>query len=126
MSRPGANELDTCPHVVLTSAGRPSCPRPITQDRSHQRVRVAQIDIMSNKKSITPAQCRGARAMLAWSQEQLATAANLTRQTIANFESETRTPGPNNVLAIKVALEGGGVVFIDPNGGGPGVRLKEG
>jgi DNA-binding XRE family transcriptional regulator len=81
---------------------------------------------MSNIKSITPAQCRGARAMLGWSQEQLASAANLTRQTIAHFESETRTPGPNNVLAIKVALESQGVIFIDRNGGGPGVRLKDG
>jgi len=72
----------------------------------------------------TPAQCRGARAMLSWSQEQLAEASNLTRQTIAAFENETRIPGPNNLLAIRVALEQGGVVFIEKNGGGPGVRLK--
>ena len=73
----------------------------------------------------TPAQCRGARAMLGWSQEQLAEASNLTRQTIAAFENETRIPGPNNLLAIRVALEHGGVVFIEQNGGGPGVRLKK-
>lgn len=72
----------------------------------------------------TAAQCRGARAMLGWSQEQLAEASNLTRQTIAAFENETRIPGPNNLLAIRFALEQGGVVFIEKNGGGPGVRLK--
>jgi len=72
----------------------------------------------------TAAQCRGARAMLGWSQEQLAEASNLTRQTIAAFENETRLPGPNNLLAIRVALEQGGVIFIEKNGGGPGVRLK--
>lgn len=74
--------------------------------------------------SPTPAQCRGARAMLGWSQEELAEASNLTRQTIAAFENETRIPGPNNLLAIRVALEQGGVLFIEKNGGGPGVRLK--
>ena len=55
--------------------------------------------------------------MLGWSQEQLAEASNLTRQTIAAFENETRIPGPNNLLAIRVALEQGGVVFIEKNGG---------
>lgn len=72
----------------------------------------------------TSAQCRGARAMLGWSQEQLAEASNLTRQTIAAFENETRTPGPNNLLAIRVALEHEGVVFIGKAGDGQGVRLK--
>jgi hypothetical protein len=31
---------------------------------------------------------------------------------------------PNN-LAIRWALEAAGVEFIDANGGGPGVRLRE-
>lgn len=62
--------------------------------------------------------------MLGWSQVQLAAASNLTRQTIVAFENATRLPGPNNLLAIRVALEHGGVVFIEKNGGGPGVRLK--
>jgi hypothetical protein len=30
-----------------------------------------------------------------------------------------------NQLAIRRALEGAGVVFIDEDGGGPGVRLRE-
>lgn len=80
---------------------------------------------MSNKIVITSAQCRGARAMLGWSQDQLAEASNLTRQTIAAFENETRIPGPNNLLAIRHALETSGVCLIERNGGGPGVRLKE-
>jgi hypothetical protein len=30
-----------------------------------------------------------------------------------------------NALAIRRALEAAGVVFIDENGGGPGVRLRQ-
>jgi transcriptional regulator with XRE-family HTH domain len=63
--------------------------------------------------------------MLGWSQEQLADAANLTRQTIANFEGEARTPGPNNMAAIRSALEEAGILFIERNGGGPGLRLRD-
>lgn len=37
-------------------------------------------------------------------------------------------PGPNNVAAIRTALESAGVIFIDDEAesGGPGVRLKPG
>src|SRR5579883_3281623 len=83
-------------------------------------------NVVSKEKAITSAQCRGARAMLGWSQEQLAEAANLTRQTIAGFEGEARTPGINNLRAIRAALEAAGIEFIERNGGGPGVRLREG
>ncbi|MGA8652410.1 MAG: hypothetical protein WB677_17675 [Xanthobacteraceae bacterium] len=31
-----------------------------------------------------------------------------------------------NDLAVRNALEAGGVEFIDENGGGPGVRLRKG
>lgn len=72
----------------------------------------------------TLAQFRETRALLGGSQEQLAAASKMTRQMIAAFANETRIPGPNNLLAIRVALEHGGVVSIEKNGGGPGVRLK--
>ena len=38
-------------------------------------------------------------------------------------EMETTMTAPNN-SAIRKALESGGVEFIDENGGGPGVRLR--
>jgi hypothetical protein len=39
------------------------------------------------------------------------------------FESGRKAPTRNNLLAIQAALESAGVVFIEENGGGPGVRL---
>ena len=34
-------------------------------------------------------------------------------------------PRHNNLLAIKTALEAAGIIFIDGDGGGPGVRLPD-
>ena len=39
-------------------------------------------------------------------------------------DSETSMTAAND-LAVRRALEGAGVEFIDENGGGPGVRLKK-
>jgi len=61
-------------------------------------------------------QCRGARAMLGWSQDDLARAANVARQTIADFERGARTPIANNILAIVNALEGAGIEVLPDNG----------
>ena len=74
---------------------------------------------------ITPEQCRAARALLNWSQPTLAEAAGTTRGTIANFERRAHMPHPSNLAAIQAALEAAGIGFIDANGGGPGVRLRE-
>ena len=71
-----------------------------------------------------PAQCRGARAMLGWSQTTLAKEAGVGLSTVLDFERGTRTPIPNNLTAIRRVLEAAGVKFIaDGKSGGPGVRL---
>lgn len=75
---------------------------------------------------ITAAQSRAARALLDWSQVQLADAANLSESTIRDFEKGRRTPSVNNLAAIRRALEEAGVIFIAENGDGPGVRLRKG
>ncbi len=62
--------------------------------------------------------------MLGWSQAELATAAQISRMTIVDFEAGRRTPYPNNLAAIRTALEAAGVEFIAQDGGGPGVRLR--
>ena len=64
--------------------------------------------------------------MLGWSQADLANSAKVARQTVVDFERGARTPYTNNLAAIRAAIEAAGVEFIDPNGGGPGVRLKRG
>ncbi|WP_352484406.1 MULTISPECIES: helix-turn-helix transcriptional regulator [unclassified Mesorhizobium] len=72
---------------------------------------------------ISVEQCRGARAMLGWSQSELAAAAGISRATLVDFERGARVPHRNNLDAIRSALETAGVEFIPENGRGPGVRL---
>jgi len=73
---------------------------------------------------LTPAQSRAARALLNWSQPQLAEASGTSVSTIRDFETGKRTPIANNLAAIRQALEAAGVQFIAENGGGAGVRLR--
>jgi transcriptional regulator with XRE-family HTH domain len=62
--------------------------------------------------------------MLGWNQSQLADAANLSRMTVVDFENGTRAPHPNNLAAIRAALEAAGVEFIAENGGGARLRKR--
>jgi transcriptional regulator with XRE-family HTH domain len=78
-------------------------------------------------KPLTPAQIRAARALLHWSAEDLARESAVGLATIRraeNSQNETSMNVPND-LAIRRALEGAGVEFIDGDGGGPGVRLRK-
>ncbi len=76
---------------------------------------------------ITAEQIRAARALLRWSAQDLADRSGIGFRTIQRFESESGIPGSRskNLMTIRKVLEDAGVVFIDQNGGGPGVRLKE-
>ena len=74
--------------------------------------------------TLTPSQCRAARALLEWSQTRLGESVALSLSTIRDFEKGRRVPHVNNLTAIMQSLESAGVEFIDANGGGPGVRLK--
>lgn len=73
------------------------------------------------------AQIRGARAMLGWSAGQLAAASKVSLATIQRAESENGQVRMTaaNAEAIRRTLESAGVQFIDQNGGGPGVRLRD-
>jgi hypothetical protein len=76
---------------------------------------------------LTSAQIRAARALIRWSAADLAKASSVGATTIRRAElavGETSMTAPNN-LAIRRALEAAGVEFIDANGGGPGVRIRE-
>lgn len=73
---------------------------------------------------ISSSQCRAARALIEMDQAALAAASNVSRNTIVAFEKAQRVPNPNNLNAIRAALEAAGVEFIAENGGGAGVRLR--
>jgi len=78
-------------------------------------------------KPLTSAQIRAARALLRWSAEDLARESTLGVTTIRRAElTEAQTSMTTaNDLAVRRALEAAGVEFIDDNGGGPGVRLRQ-
>lgn len=69
--------------------------------------------------------CKAARALAGMNQAQLARAANVAKQTVADFERGARTPYANNRRAIQRALEEADVVFVTDGKEGPGVRLSK-
>jgi transcriptional regulator with XRE-family HTH domain len=75
--------------------------------------------------SIRPSQCRAARALIEMDQAELARRAVVPRHIIADFENRSVTPSAKDLAAIRAALEAAGVVFVDGNGDGPGVRLRK-
>jgi predicted transcriptional regulator len=72
-------------------------------------------------------QIKAARALLDWSQEQLASAADVSIPTIKRLEANDGPLGGRGQTGEKIlsSLAAAGVEFIDENGGGPGVRLKK-
>jgi transcriptional regulator with XRE-family HTH domain len=62
---------------------------------------------------LTPGQCRAARALVGWSQDQLATASHVAKATIANFELGKRTPYGRTLDDLIAALEAAGVEFTN-------------
>jgi ribosome-binding protein aMBF1 (putative translation factor) len=66
---------------------------------------------------MSPEQCRAARSWLGWSQQDLAKRARVGLSTVKDFEKGSRKTIPNNLSAIQVALEAGGICFVsDPEG----------
>ena len=74
---------------------------------------------------ISSEQCRAGRALLDWSQGDLANAAGVGIVTVRQLEAAIHVPRRATLEVIRRALEGAGVEFIDENGGGPGVRLRK-
>lgn len=77
--------------------------------------------------SVTGRQIAAARTLAGKTQTEIADAAGISVPTLKRMEG---SPGavagiPNNIKAVITALEAAGVLFIDQNGNGPGVRLRE-
>jgi len=75
---------------------------------------------------VTAAQCRAGRGLLDWSQQDLADRAGVGIVTVRQLESGATQPRRATLEVIRVAFESAGIEFIDANGGGPGVRLRNG
>jgi transcriptional regulator with XRE-family HTH domain len=71
-----------------------------------------------------PIQLRMARAAVGWGVRELAEKAGVTANTVTRIEngSDARQ---STMDSLQQALEAAGVVFIEENGGGPGVRLRK-
>jgi transcriptional regulator with XRE-family HTH domain len=76
---------------------------------------------------LTGAQMRAARALVRWTVEDLAKAAKVGVMTVRRAEASDGLPSmlANNLAAIRSALEAAGVIFVEENGEGPGVRLRK-
>ena len=74
--------------------------------------------------AITPAQVRGARAMLNLTQSELAVMAGLRRVAIARFETGVTEPNGSTLERLQAALEVAGIVFIETEAGA-GVLLEK-
>jgi transcriptional regulator with XRE-family HTH domain len=76
---------------------------------------------------IMGSQIRAARAILRLTLQDLADASGVSVATIIRAE---KSDGPSsmtraNLTALRQALEKAGAMFIEQDGGGPGVRLRE-
>lgn len=74
---------------------------------------------------INPRQCRGARALLGMTQQELADLAGLSKRTVIEFEGGVRDPLYSTTQNLQLALEHKGIEFLTGNGGGSGVRFRD-
>ena len=74
----------------------------------------------------TPAQLRAARSLVGKSQSAVASKAGVSVSTLKRAEGTIQPPASADATqSLRAALEGMGVIFIDENGGGAGVRLEK-
>ena len=73
---------------------------------------------------ITPRQIRAARALLGWSQQQLADQAIVSLNALVRLEKGNVDSRISTVAAVQKALVKAGIEFLDADQKGEGVRLK--
>lgn len=76
---------------------------------------------------VTTRQIKAARALLGWSQADLAKHSGVSEPTIARLEATDGELGGRATtgLKIKKAIEAAGIQLFDENGGGEGARLRK-
>lgn len=73
---------------------------------------------------ITPRQIRAARALLGWSQQELADKAIVSLNAVARLEKGAVDSRVSTVSAIQKALTKAGIEFLPSDAKGEGVRLR--
>ena len=74
---------------------------------------------------ITPRQIRAARALLGWSQQQLADKAIISLNALTRLERGRVDPRVSTLDAVHKALSKAGIEFLSANEKGEGVRLAD-
>ena len=74
---------------------------------------------------MTPQHSRAARSWLGWSQTELARRAKVSLSTVRDYETARRNPIPNNVEAMRRAIEEAGIELVfDQDGKPAGILLR--
>jgi transcriptional regulator with XRE-family HTH domain len=75
---------------------------------------------------LTPEQVRAARQLLGWSRTRLAARIGVTHTAaIARYENGKGLARYLDLAVVHTVLESAGIIFVDENGDGPGVRLRK-
>ncbi len=73
---------------------------------------------------VIPAQICAGRALLGWSQDELAKAADVALTSVRDIESQKRAADSGTAAAVRRALENAGIEFLPGTvDAGPGVRM---
>jgi len=75
---------------------------------------------------LLPATLRAARALIGWTPIRLAHEAKVDVVTIRKYEQNVGQPRVPTLARLRKTLESAGVIFVEENGEGPGVRLRKG
>lgn len=78
-----------------------------------------------NHRTMRPEQVRAARALLDWSQEDLAVRAGVRRQVINLYEKHSSTPLLATLNGIFDAFDKAGITFVEVGSGGYGVIINK-
>jgi hypothetical protein len=81
---------------------------------------------MTSDAPLTPEQMKAAHELLGWSRLRPSSRIGVTHDTaIARYEDGEGQSRALDLAAIRAALESAGVIFVEENGEGPGVRLRK-
>jgi DNA-binding XRE family transcriptional regulator len=79
---------------------------------------------MMSETPLTPEQVKAARELLGWTQMRVAFRVGVSEKTVLTFESGEPWSRPFDLGLVREKLESAGVIFVEEDGEGPGVRLR--